>query len=196
MRTTSLESPNLRVWRVGSVLAVTRGVGTGAVTGGRTPTAQRTWTRADEIEPPRVMLFQECPSSKGDIVMRIHRLVRGLCAAALALSLSLAPLGTTSHAGIGEGSITLNNAYIGLFGTGNVYFWPETSSNAPACVANYNRDGKSHRFVFNLNSHEGKAYFQLLMTAKLVGKKLVVMGTGACEIASDTESVASMRFLD
>ena len=127
--------------------------------------------------------------------MRIPRAARGLSAAALALSLLLAPLGT-SHAGTGEGSVNLLNAYIGLYGSGNVYFWPETSANAPTCVANYNRDGRSHRFVFNLNSAEGKAYFQLLMIAKIVGKKLVVLGSGACDIASDTETVASMRFQD
>ena len=123
--------------------------------------------------------------------MRIRRLTSGL----LALALLLAPLGT-SHAGNGEGSVTLLNAYIGLHGSGNVYFWPETSSNAPACVASYNRDGRSHRFVFNLNTTEGKAYFQLLMIAKVVGKKLVIFGNGACDVASDTETVASMRFLD
>lgn len=127
--------------------------------------------------------------------MRIQGFARGLFAGAFALSLVLAPFGT-SQAGNGEGSIALTNAYIGLYGTGNVYFWPETSSNAPACVANYNRDGKSHRFVFNLNSSEGKAYFQLLMAAKLVGKKLFVMGTNSCDVAGDTESVASMRFVD
>ena len=127
--------------------------------------------------------------------MRIHRLADGLFAGTLALWLLLAPFGT-GHAGTGEGSITLLNSYIGLHGSGNVYFWTETSSNAPACVANYNRDGKSHRFVFNLNTIEGKAYFQLLMIAKVVGKKLVVFGTGACDLASDTESVASMRFMD
>lgn len=127
--------------------------------------------------------------------MRIQRLARGLFAGALALSLLLAPLGA-SRAGTGEGSITLTNAFIGLHGSGNVYFWTETSANAPTCVASYNRDGRSHRFVFNLNSTEGKAYFQLLMIAKVMGKKLVVFGTGGCDIASDTETVASMRFLD
>ena len=126
--------------------------------------------------------------------MRIHRLARGL-SAALTLALLLAPLGR-SYAGNGEGNITLTNAFIGLYGSGNVYFWPETASNAPTCVASYNRDGKAHRFVFNLNNAEGKAYFQLLMTAKVIGKRLAVMGTGSCDIASDTESVASMRFLD
>ena len=127
--------------------------------------------------------------------MRIHRLARGLFAGTLTLTLLLAPFGT-SHAGNGEGSITLINSYIGLYGSGNVYFWPELSSGAPVCVANYNRDGKSHRFVFNLNSSEGKAFFQVLMIAKVVGKRLLIMGTGGCDVASDTESVASMRFLD
>ncbi len=127
--------------------------------------------------------------------MKTHRLARGLFAGAFAFALLLAPLGT-SHAGTGQGSVTLLNAFIGLFGTGNVYFWPETSANAPACVASYNRDGKSHRFVFNLNSAEGKAYFQVLMMAKALGKKIAIMGSGNCDIAADTESVASMRFVD
>ena len=127
--------------------------------------------------------------------MRIHRLAGGLFAGALALSLLLTPLGA-SHAGTGEGSIQLLDSYIGLHGSGYVYFWTEKSSNAPACVANYNRDGKSHRFVFNLNTVEGKAYFQVLMIAKVVGKKLIVFGSGACDLASDTETVASMRFQD
>jgi hypothetical protein len=127
--------------------------------------------------------------------MKIQRLGRGLFTAALALSLLLAPLGT-SHAGTGEGTVNLQNAYIGLHGSGYVYFWTETSSNTPACVASYNRDGKSHRFVFNLNTVEGKAYFQVIMIAKMSGKKLIVFGSGACDLASDTETVASMRFLD
>ena len=127
--------------------------------------------------------------------MKMHCLARGLFAGTLALALLLAPP-ATSHAGTGEGSITLLNAFIGLHGSGNVYFWPEVSSNAPTCVASYNRDGKSHRFVFNLNSAEGKAYFQMLMIAKVVGKKLVIYGSGACELASDTETVASMAFKD
>ena len=127
--------------------------------------------------------------------MTLHRLARGLSAGALALSLLLAPLGT-SHAGNGAGNITLLDSYIGLYGSGNVYFWPETSTGTPACVATYNRDGKSHRFVFNLNNAEGKAYFQVLMIAKVTGKKLIIFGSGACDIASDTETVASMRFQD
>jgi hypothetical protein len=127
--------------------------------------------------------------------MWIHRCaLRGL-AGALALALVLAPF-AVSHAGNGEGAVTLLTSYIGLFGSGNVYFWTETSTNPPACVATYNRDGRSHRFVFNLNNAEGKAFFQVLMTAKVLGKKLVIFGTGACELASDTESVASMRFAD
>jgi hypothetical protein len=130
-----------------------------------------------------------------EIDMKTHRLVRGTFAGMFALSLLLTPLGA-SQAGTGEGTVTLTNAYIGLQGSGNVYFWPETAQNPPACVASYNRDGRSHRFVFNLNNAEGRAYFQLLMIAKLIGKKLSVLGNGTCEIASDTETVASMRFLD
>lgn len=127
--------------------------------------------------------------------MSIHRCVPRLFAGALALSLMLAPIGT-SHAGNGEGGVTLLTSFIGLYGSGNVYFWTETSTNTPACVANYNRDGKSHRFVFSLNNAEGKAFFQVLMTAKVLGKKLVIFGTGDCALASDSESVASMRFMD
>jgi hypothetical protein len=127
--------------------------------------------------------------------MSIHRCVARLFAGGLTLSLMLAPFGT-SHAGTGKGSVNLLNSFIGLHGTGNVYFWTETSINTPACVANYNRDGKSHRFVFSLNGPEGKAFFQVLMTAKVLGKKLVIFGSGKCDLASDSESVASVRFMD
>jgi hypothetical protein len=127
--------------------------------------------------------------------MSKHRRTSRWLAGAFALALAFAPLGT-SQAGNGQGHVTLFTSFIGLYGSGNVYFWTETSTDVPGCVAAYNRDGKSHRFVFNLNSEEGKAYFQVLMSAKLLGKRLFIFGSGTCDIATDSESVASMRFLD
>jgi len=109
--------------------------------------------------------------------MWIRRCVLRLLAGAVALTLTLAPFGM-SYAGNGEGQVTLLTSFIGLFGTGNVYFWTETASNPPSCVANYNRDAKSYRFVFNLNNAEGQAYFQVLMAAKLLGKRIFVLGSG------------------
>ena len=122
----------------------------------------------------------------------VPRLRRLLLVENLVLALSGAALGTL----LAIGGVTLLTSFIGLYGSGNVYFWSEVSSNTPTCVANYNRDAKSHRFVFSLNNPEGQAYFQVLMAAKLLNKKIIVFGSGTCDIASDSESVASMRFMD
>ena len=89
----------------------------------------------------------------------------------------------TAQAGDGLGKVEIE--VVG-YGTGLVYFFTTTHTNAPAC------NGYRKRWVLTTTTPEGKAQYAFLLAAELTGKEIRVWGTGDCSLADSSETVAAV----
>ena len=83
-----------------------------------------------------------------------------------------------------------NNPY--FMSNGVVLFWTNGArSNVPACG-----QGIAQRFAINGATAAGKVQAAALLTAYSLGKKISVIGTGDCQVWSDTETVNYFQMID
>jgi len=83
-----------------------------------------------------------------------------------------------------------NNPY--FMSNGVVLFWTNGARyNVPACGATL-----ASRFAINGATAAGKVQVAALLTAYSMGKKISVVGTGDCQVWSDTETVNFFQMID
>jgi hypothetical protein len=65
-------------------------------------------------------------------------------------------------------------------------------SGTPACATYL--AGSYFRFAVSVTTDEGKAIYAALMAAAFAGQAIEILGTGACDIQSDTETIMTVSF--
>ena len=102
------------------------------------------------------------------------------------ISISLLLLLTpNAFAGMGGGTVQIAHVYPGNL----VFLYTSQRSNAPACTVTTTK-----RWVLDISTVEGRAKYSLLLSAQLMGKAVVVAGTGGCALWGDSETVDWVGF--
>jgi hypothetical protein len=65
-------------------------------------------------------------------------------------------------------------------------------SGTPAC-ATY-QGGSYFRFAVSITTDAGKAIYAALTAAAIAGLQVEILGTGACDIQSDTETIMTISY--
>ena len=75
-------------------------------------------------------------------------------------------------------------------GVAFVFFLKNTRTGiAPVCATFGNTSGTYFRYAINLNTVAGRSQFALVLAAHSSGESGYTSGSGACDVASDTETL-------
>ena len=101
----------------------------------------------------------------------------------MVVSCSAAALLFVTPAMAGGGTGVISNVTVNSGGGNNVAFMTLTPvSGQPACAT-------TGRFAISLTANGGQAALALILTAHSQGKKVIVVGTGACDVWGDSETL-------
>lgn len=110
-------------------------------------------------------------------------------AASVALLAATLSIGSVAEASTSAPSKVYN---ITITANGIAYFFQEASRTGyPACAGNF-----PARWAFNASTPGGQAVLSTILTAYATNKPVFVAGTGACDVAGDTESVGYLYIVD
>jgi hypothetical protein len=72
-----------------------------------------------------------------------------------------------------------------------IYFlWSTRAGTPPACATFHS--GTYYRYAISVTTDAGKAMFADLLAAHTAGEQVYITGSGACDLKSDTETIASI----